>query len=79
MDLRSLTLKVNAHLLRSWLWFREPDRPSTGIRKQTQTAGHQPVTTGVTGTTGLTGTSGVTGTTGVTGTSGDNKAEEPLH
>lgn len=32
-DLSSLTLKVNAHLLLSWPWFREPDRPGTGIRK----------------------------------------------
>lgn len=33
MDLRSLTLKVNAHRLLSWLWFREPDRPRTGNRQ----------------------------------------------
>lgn len=31
MDLSSLTLKVIAHLLLSWLWFREPDRRRTGI------------------------------------------------
>lgn len=37
MDLSSLTLKVNAHLLLSWLWFREPDRPGTGIRTLTGT------------------------------------------
>ncbi len=36
MDLRSLTLNVNAHRLFSWLWFIEPDRPHTGSRKQHQ-------------------------------------------
>lgn len=35
MDLSSLALKLNAHLLLSWLWFREPDRPRTGVRTLT--------------------------------------------
>lgn len=42
MDLRSLTLKVNAHLLLSWLWFREPERTGIGISKHPETGFYPP-------------------------------------
>lgn len=36
MERRSPTLKVNAHRLFSWLWFREPDRQNRGITRHDQ-------------------------------------------